>query len=189
MAFDEIKNGTQNQGALNMFGNDISKLGPKTTSTSNSSSFSGLDQGSRNKILSSIIPQLTNSASDLSGLADRSTDLAAEQSRDTANKLAKESLPAIIQQLAAKGTLNSSFGGQDMLSQVLTNLSQNASDKTYDAGIQSAAFKQQIPTTLAGIADLGKYSQNSGSTSSSSTNELAPYSEYSNLIQAMMQSR
>jgi len=187
---------------LEMFGADISDKGSYSNSTSantssnnsNSDSFSGLPEAERNKILSAIIPQLINSSSDLSGLADRSTALAGEQARSTGNRLAKESLPDMIQQLSANGTLNSSFGGEDMLSKVLSSITKDAADRSYDAGIQSAAFKQNIPNTLKNIADLGQYSQGSSSGSSNSSggtvsrsgNPLEPYALTADFIKSLM---
>ena len=159
-----------NNTGLDLFGHDISGLGSKSTN------FSGLDEESRRQIISSLLPQLLSSSSNLSGLADDSTRQAAELSRRTATGLAKQELPALIDQLSAKGTLNSSFGGEKALSDLFSRITKDAGDRTYLSGIEASRQKQDIPKTLGNLLGLGQYSQ------SESTDTLEPYKLIANLI-------
>jgi len=191
---------------VRLFGDNISNLGPLSESSSLnksenqsssrssgsnfSNSFSGLDQANRNRLLDSVMPQMEQSVGNMYGNIDQYTKNATDLYKSTANSMLKDSMPAYLDQLAAKGVLNSTMG-QNSLGDALTNLTRGAADKSYESGMQAAQMKYNMPSMLSPLINLGQYSQgeSGGSTNSysdsesssegvsdsRSTNTLAPY--------------
>ena len=175
--------------ALTLFGQPIQDLGPTSTSTSESTSgafdygtsgsadesvsssfsdsFSGLDEATRTQLMNSIMPLMTESTEGLYENIDKYTQGATDLYQSSADKLMRESMPQYLEQLASKNILNSSVGGGAM-SDVLRGITGDAATKSFEAGMESAAMKANIPSMLAPLVQLGQYSTDkSGSESSS----------------------
>jgi hypothetical protein len=79
----------------------------------------------------------------------------------------RTNVPKSISSLSNRGILNSTEG-QKILGKVYSDAATDASTKGYTTAMQAALLKANMPTILAQIADLGKYSTSSGSGTSSS---------------------
>ena len=180
---------------VNLFGDNISNLGPWTASESggwggsnsngwggsqgtsrstglsggssindsssasrgSSSSFSGLDSKYRNILLDSLMPNLNKSVADMDSNIDKYTDNAVGLYKSTANSLLRDKIPGFLDQLQAKGIMGSTMG-TDALSKSIEGLSRGAADQSYNAGMDAARMKYDMPGMLAKLAQLGNYS-------------------------------
>ena len=81
--------------------------------------------------------------------------------------------------MGSRNMIDSSFT-KDMMSQVLTDLIRDVTDKSYQTQMEIAGQKMGIPERLANIAQLGQVSTSQGQ--SQQTNKLAPYDLMTQII-------
>jgi hypothetical protein len=110
-----------------------------------------------------------------------------------------QSLPQILQQLSARGMMDSSVGS-DALSNAAMQIIPQFANMGYQSQMDAANMRMQIPSILATLGQLGQYSQSAGTSSSqssqrqegitsgysntdmSNTNPLAPYELMANFL-------
>ena len=153
------------------------------TSTSASSSYSGLPASYQESLLSSLMPQLQSSITNMPGNIDQYTNEALGSYNQIMNNAIKTNIPKALAGLSNRGILNSTEG-QGVLSNVYSQAAMDASNKGYTTAMQAALLKANMPSILAQIADLGK------STGTSSIGYAADptvmYRTMADLIKSMM---
>ena len=151
---------------------------PNLFPQSSSSSFSGLDKKSREQI-EGVIPDLVARAKDLPATIDKYTQNAAHlYERQTRNALDNQ-LPGLLEQLSGRRMLNSSVGS-DAIAQLGRALVPGYADKSFAAAMDAAKMHAALPTVLAQIASLAKYSKGGAQYQ----NPLAPYQMLSQFVTA-----
>ena len=163
--------------------------------SSSSNSYSGLPSQYRDQLLAALMPQLNSSVQNMEGNIDQYTNQALGSYQQSMQNALKHNIPAMIQELAKRGIINSTVGG-DALGTVGSNAAIDASTKGYETSMQAALLKSQMPTILSQIAQLGQSQtanaaseSSGGSTNQSSSYQEDPtvmYREMSDLIKAMM---
>ncbi len=153
------------------------------TSTSNSSSYSGLPAEWQSKLLTSLMPQLQSSITDMPGNIDKYTGEALGSYQQMMQNALRKNIPDAIAGLANRGILSSTEGNK-ILSEVMSNAATDASTKGYTTAMQSALLKAGMPSILAQIADLGK--STSSASSSYSEDPTQMYKTLASVIQSMM---
>lgn len=184
--------GTTGNAANTATGNGMNfplNIAPTSTSSSNtgSQSYSGLPSSYANQLLASIMPQLQNSAGNLYGNIDNYYNNALGQYNQQMQNAINNNLSPAIAQLAQRGILNSTEG-QKVIANVLSSAQEEASTKGYEAAMQAALQKINVPTTLANIAELGKgtASTSTGTQYSYQTDPTQMYQILASLLQAQM---
>ena len=136
-------------------------------SGSNSNTYSGMDYD--NPYIKDLFDKIQNSTNDMSGNIDSYTQSAADSAEAAARMQAKNSMPGLIDSLAQRGILNGKTG-QKAIQGLLANIAEESAMKNYSAGMEGAKMKQSIPQILGQLANLGKYSQGSSSSTGTSGN-------------------
>lgn len=154
---------------LELFGSDISGKGPK--------SFTGLDPEANKQLLSSLMPQLTGSIGGINQNIDQFTDKAAGLYDRTGRNALKRYMPGVIDRLSSHGILNSDTG-EAALSGAMNQMVSDSAGKSFEAGMEGARMKQQVPGVLGSILGQTRTSQ--------ASDDLAPYSMLLNNIRGMM---
>jgi hypothetical protein len=159
---------TSNQGSYNTGTQGSSNIG-LTSANNQSNNFSGLDQKSRDAILSAVIPQLTNATANMGQNYDQYTGNAVSTYQQMIDNAIKQQAPQLIGQLANRGILNSTEG-ENILAKMLTDTATAGSTKGYEAAMQAALAKANMPTILGQLAQLGQTSQGASTGTSSGIN-------------------
>lgn len=157
--------------------------------TSNQNSFSGLPEGTRNQLLTAILPQLTQSIGGLNAVPGQTADAASRMYGNLSRQALEQSLPDILNQLAGRGVLNSSVGS-DAISNAAMQIIPNFANAGYQSQIDAGNQRMQIPNILGTLLGLGNYSQgsstgmglNTSQNASQSSNPLEPYQLLSNFL-------
>ncbi|GEM_PF-3729137 len=145
---------------------------------SSSSSFAGLSKKSRD-LIEGIIPDLVARAKDLPAAIDQYTQNAAHlYERQTRHALDTQ-LPGLLEALSRRRMLNSSVGA-DAIAQLGRAVVPGYADKSFQAAMEAAKMHAGLPSTLAQIASLAKYSKGQAEYS----NPLAPYQMLSQFVTA-----
>jgi len=164
-----------------------------TDSQNRSNSYSGMDYN--NPYIKDLFGKIQSSTNDMSGNIDSMTQSAADSAEAAARMQARDTMPGLIDSLASRGILDGKTGSK-AIQGLLSNIAEQSAMKNYSAGIEGARMKQDIPQILGQLANLGKYSE--GSSSSSSTGRNAsqnesfsrdpsvPYRNMMDMYQAMM---
>lgn len=151
-------------------------------SSSQSQNYSGLPTNYQEQLLSSLIPRLTGAVTNMESNIDKYTGEALSSYEQQRQNAIRKGLPQAIAGLANRGIINSTQGNE-VMAKVLSDAATAASDKGYQTAMQAALLKANMPTVLAQIADLGKYT--SGSMESKSYSE-DPTQMYQILAQLLM---
>jgi hypothetical protein len=120
--------------------------------------YSGLPESYRDQLLGFVMPQLQQSVTNMPGNIDQFTNDALGGYRQQLDRSLKEMIPQQINQLANRGVLDSSVAS-DTLSKTISQAATQSATKGYQTSMEAARMKTQIPTTLAGILQLGQSSQ------------------------------
>jgi hypothetical protein len=155
--------------ALN-FGGSNSQNASTNASNQASSNYSGLPGSYQESLLSAIMPQLTNAATNMGKNYDDYTNQALGSYQQVMNAALKKNLPAALANLSNRGILNSTEG-QGIMGNVLSTAALDASNKGYTTAMEAAKLKANMPSILAQLADLGKtsYGTSTGTSTGSST--------------------
>jgi hypothetical protein len=153
------------------------------TSTSESASYSGLPGQYQESYLSTLMPQLQSSIANMPGNIDDYTNQALGSYQQLMNNNLKTNIPKALSNMANRGIINSTEG-QNIMGNVFSSAAKEASDKGYTTAMQGALLKANMPSVLAGMADLGK---STGSQSvSQSSDPTVMYRQMADLIKSMM---
>ncbi len=153
------------------------------TSTSESTSYSGLPGGYQNSFLETLMPQLNSSIKNMPNNIDDYTNQALGSYQQLMNNNLKTNIPKALANMANRGIINSTEG-QNIMGNVFSTAAKEASDKGYTTAMQAALLKANMPSVLAGMADLGK---STGSQSVSQTQDPTKmYTVMADLIKSMM---
>lgn len=186
-SFGETFGTGQNKGGSSGFG----KQSSQSNSNSLSNSFSGLDSGYRNELMGGVIPQLTQSASGLSGQVDKYVDNASSLYQNLTNQAMQRQLPGLLGSLANRGMLNSSVAS-NAIGGGAAEIAKAYGNKLHESGMQGAQMQMQIPSILGALAQLGQYqkanSESNTSSSSQGQNRQSSFSQGNTLNMGNTQS-
>lgn len=132
---------------------------------------SGLPEKYQESLLSSIIPQLVNSAETYKSDVDTYSDKAQGMYKSITDQLSRDTLPGTLNDLASRNVLDSSVAS-DSIAKTQSNIANTAAIQAYQTGMDAAQLKANYPQILTQIASLG----------SASTDDLAPYELLSNML-------
>ncbi len=169
---------------MNLFGTDISQLVPTNTSMSGggSSSYNESQAGINwdTDFMKGLTPELEASYQNLPQNIDDWMNAAQQGYQSDTQRMLNQYLPQQIEQLSARGILDSSMA-EGALSNLASDLAQSGAQQGYQTAAEAAKLKTNIPALLAQLAQLGQEStstgtsQSSQSSQSTQTNPLAPY--------------
>jgi hypothetical protein len=120
------------------------------------------------------MPTLNQSVSGMVGNADTYANQANSQYAYQMNQVLQPAIRKAINDLAKRGVLSSTVAS-DSVGNVASEAMKDAGTKGYETAMQAALMKFSIPQVLSQIADLGKFSE--GTSSSSSSSLSTSYSE------------
>ena len=162
--------------AVDIFQPDLyPESGSTTTSTS------GIDFD--NPYIQDLFGKIQSSTTDMEGNVDAYTRSAADSAEAAARTQARDYMPGLIDSLAQRGIVNSKLG-QKSIQGLLSEIAEEAASKNYDASMEGAKMKQDIPQILGSLASLGNTSE---STSESwNSDPSVPYSNIMDMYIAMM---
>lgn len=126
----------------------------KPFSVSASNSQSGLPNQYRDQLLSSLMPQLQDSVTNMGANYDKYTNEALGSYQQMMQNALRKNIPSSIAGMANRGIINSTEGNK-ILSDTYSNAAIDASNKGYTTAMQSAIGKAGMPSILAQIAQLG----------------------------------
>lgn len=127
------------------------------TSSSSSSSYSGLPTPYRDDLLKALMPRLQSSITEMEPNIDKYVSEALGAYQQAMQNALRINVPKSLTNLSNRGILNSTEG-QKTLSKVYSDAATDASTKGYNTAMEAALLKANMPTVLAAIAELGKYS-------------------------------
>ena len=153
------------------------------TSSTVSSSSSGLPTQYRDQLLSSLMPQLQQSITDMPGYYDKYTSEALGSYQQMMQNALKTDIPKAIAGLSNRGIL-SSREGENVLGNVYSTAAMDAANKGYMTAMQSALMKANMPTILSQVAQLGTGTQSNQY--SYAADPTVMYRTMADLIKAMM---
>ena len=151
-----------NQNAQNTAQNQAQNTAQQQA-TSQGQTYGGLPEEYQQMLLKAIMPQLTGTAGDIGANYDEATGQALSGYQQQLNNTLKTTVPKVITELANRGILNSTEG-QNILAQVISSATRDASSKGYETSMQNALLKANAPSVLSQIAQLGQttYGTNQG---------------------------
>lgn len=150
-------------------------------STSESSNYSGLPVNYQEQLLSALIPRLKSAVSNMESNIDKYTSNALSSYEQQRQNAIRTGLPKAIAGLANRGIINSTQGNE-VMAKVLSDATTAASDKGYETAMQAALLKANMPSVLATIAGLGKYTSGSGTSTSYSEDPTQMYQILATLL-------
>jgi hypothetical protein len=160
-----------------------------TNDISATNSYSGLPSNIQNELLAALMPQLKSAITNMPGNIDNYTNEALGSYQQMLQNSLRKDIPTALSNLANRGIINSTEG-QNMLSKVMSDAAIGASDKGYQTAMQSALLKANMPTILGQLAELGKStsstSSSSGKQSSFESDPTVMYRQMADLIAQMM---
>ena len=139
-------------------------------------SYSGLPEGYRDSFLNTLMPKLNEGINNYNTNIDTAYNLADQRALSTAKKSMREGAGSILNNLANRNVLNSTVAS-DALSKGMSDISNQAADRSYQAGSAAAAMKANYPSVLGNLAQLGSYSEQN--------DPLDPYRLVSNMFMGM----
>ena len=149
--------------------------------TSNSSSYQGLPGSYRDKLLETLIPQLGDSAMNMPKNIDDATEGAYGSYRTQLKNVLDNYVPTVVNNLANRGVLDSTVAS-NAIQETQSKAIHDFANQGYDAAVQNALLKTQIPEMLTKMAQLGTFSKST----SNSNDPVAIYNTMSGLLKEMM---
>jgi hypothetical protein len=165
------------------------------SSLSDSLSKSGINW--QNPLASGLMPTTLQEGLNLPNVVNQMGQTLTDQYNDMIQRaLGPEAFQGTINDLASKGMLNSSVGG-DAISQMGSNLAKSVADKAYEAQLAQQQAKLQVPSMLAQLLQLAQESMSQststsqgtssgtssgGSSQSSQSYQVDPLSKYNTLF-------
>jgi len=146
------------------------------------SSYSGLPEWFSSDLLTKLLPELTNSFTDLPGQIDEWTEKNLASSASASKNLLDGHMTNLLADLSKRGMLGGegSSVASDAMANLGTQVAKNQTVTDLATTAAGAAQKFQVPGVLGQLAGLGT------SSTSQSSDPLAPYQLYSNMLLGMM---
>ena len=120
--------------------------------------YSGLPESYRDQLLGFVMPQLQQSVENLPGNIDAYTQNSLGTYRQELDSYLKENIPKVIGDLAKRGILDSSMAS-DIISKTTSQAALGSATKGYETAQKAAELKLNIPNTLAGLLEYGRYNE------------------------------
>lgn len=143
-----------------------------------STSYSGLPQTFTGPLLEGLLPQLQQATTDLPGQIGEWTEQAKALSQSASRNLLEGAMTNQLADLAKRGVLQSSVA-EKALGRAGGEVARGLGQEMAQIGMQGATLGTQVPGILAGIANLGQYSQ------AQNIDPLAPYQLYADFISGL----
>lgn len=121
-----------------------------------SQTYQGIGQDWQKKLMSSVMPQLTDSVNNMSGNIDSYLDNSMKAYGQQLQDTLKTNIPKTVTNLANRGVLDSSTAS-NAISRTQQSAYKNYADQGYQAALQAALLKLKMPEVLTNIAGLGQY--------------------------------
>jgi len=135
-------------------------------------SFSGLNEADRSQLMGAVLPMLVQQVGNLPQTIDDYVGNAANMYEGQARTLMGDAMQGLLNNLAGRNMLNSSVAG-DAISKTMGQIFPTFADKTYQAGMEGANMRLQMPQILGNLAQLGQFSTGLGGSQSTNLGQSA----------------
>jgi len=135
-------------------------------------SFSGLNEADRSQLMGAVLPMLVQQVGNLPKNIDDYVTNAANMYEGQARTLMGDAMQGLMNNLAGRNMLNSSVAG-DAISKTMAQIFPTFADKTFQAGMEGANMRLQMPQILGNLAQLGQFSTGLGGSQSTNQGQSA----------------
>ena len=160
----------------------------RSSSSNTNSSYSGLGASFIRQLMEPLMPALTDSINNMDSNIDKWTNLAQSRARNFGNSFVEDNMAGVLDELAAKGTLQSPDLGGKVIQGLMDSARKQSQDQVYNSGMNAAEMRYNLPSMYGNLANLGRYSEGAGSGTSSgfSSNDLAVPQFWQQLLYGLM---
>lgn len=167
-----------NMGTTQSQGQNVSGGTTSGGSTQQGSGFSGLDQNTRNQLMSGILPNLLGSAQNLPTGPGQYAESGKKLYESMIRKALGDSMPGVLDDLAGRNIISGDIVS-DTLAKSAAGIIPSMAMQGYGANMDAAQMAQNVPGILGQLLGLGTYSQNQSSGTSSSQSNNFGYGDTS----------